>query len=71
MVLWFTSFHQTQRIQVRLYDSVNFYDYEFYFSGVGCFAMSKKDHDGMVMPIDEVDPIYSRTLDFIRTVLSD
>lgn len=39
--------------------------------GVGSFAMSKKDHDGMVMPIDEVDPIYSRTLDFIRTVLSD
>ena len=39
--------------------------------GIGSFAMSKKDHDGMVMPIDEVDPIYSRTLDFIRTVLSD
>ena len=48
-----------------------FENFENHFSGVGSFAMSKKDHDGMVMPIDEVDPIYSRTLDFIRTVLSE
>jgi len=33
---------------------------------VGEFRTSKKDHDGMVMPIDEVDPIYSQNLTFIR-----
>jgi len=46
-------------------------DFEKYFAGIGSFAISKKDHYGIVMPNDEVDPIYSRTLDFIRTVLSD
>ena len=39
-------------------------------SGVGVFQTSRKDHDGMVMPIDEVDPIYSKTLDFIREALT-
>merc|ERR1712130_422611 len=33
---------------------------------VGEFRTTKKDHDGMVMPIDEVDPIYSQNLTFIR-----
>lgn len=70
MVLCFTSFRLTQQIQVRTILLRNV-DFEIYFAGIGSFAMSKKDHDGMVMPIDEVDPIYSRTLDFIRTVLSD
>ena len=33
------------------------------------FYTTKKDHDGMVMPIDEVDPIYSQNLTFIRNCL--
>ena len=37
--------------------------------GIGTFETSKKDHDGMVMPIDEVDPLYSKSLVFIREAL--
>lgn len=37
--------------------------------GYGAFYTSKKDHDGMVMPMDEVDPIYSNTINFMRHCL--
>ena len=37
--------------------------------GYGIFKTSKKDHDGMVMPLDEVDPIYSNTVNFMRECL--
>jgi len=39
--------------------------------GYGEVRSSKKDHDGMVAPIDEVDPLYSHSLNFIRDCLRD